>query len=110
MLASVDRKVAIGDDRGAHLLVHDAATGREWERIRSDGGLSAIAWGERWLAVASRSFIGWLRWDDFDEKFRSNTPTVLRRDVIPNYLAFSPSRSAFRTKFWLGVPCGVTSG
>jgi WD40 repeat protein len=92
-LASVDREVAIGDDRGAHLLVHDAATGREWERIRSEGGLSAVAWGERWLAVASRGFIGWLRWDDFDEKFRGNTPTALRGDVIPNYLAFSPPRS-----------------
>jgi hypothetical protein len=60
-LASIDRQRGIGDDRSAHLLVRDAETGREWERIRSSGGLTAIAWGERWLAVASCDSIGWLR-------------------------------------------------
>jgi WD40 repeat protein len=89
-LASVNRARALGDDRRAHLLVHDARTGQEWERIGSNHPLSAVAWGERWLAVASPGSIGWLRWDDWKGKFRGNTPTALDGNVIPDYLAFSP--------------------
>jgi hypothetical protein len=94
-LASSDRARAIGDDRQAHLLIRDAETARECKRIPSEG-LTAVAWGERWLAAASQGSIGWLRWDDFDEKFRGNTPTSLEGNVTPSYLAFSPSNAALR--------------
>jgi hypothetical protein len=94
-LASIDRARALGDDRPAHLLVRDAETGKEWKRLEGDKPFSAVAWGQRWLAVASPSSIGWLRWDDWKEKFRGNTPTGLDGDVIPDYLAFSPPGAGF---------------
>lgn len=89
-LASVDRDIAANDDRQAHLLVSDTETGREVLRLGSDARLTAVAWGKRWLAVASPGSIGWLRWDDWKEKFLGNTPTQLEGDVLPDCLAFSP--------------------
>jgi WD40 repeat protein len=93
-LASVDRERALGDDRRAHVLLHDVETGEERRRVGSDTPLSAVAWGEHWLAVASPGSIGWLRWDDWKERFRGNTPTTLDGDVVPDYLAFSPPGDA----------------
>jgi len=90
-IASVDQARGLGDDRRSHLLLHEAETGSEWKRIGNDGPLSAVAWGERWLAVASPGSIGWLHWDDWKERFRGNTPTALNGDVAPTYLAFSPA-------------------
>jgi hypothetical protein len=87
-LASGDRPCAIGDNRQAHLLIYEAETGREWERIGSNP-VTALAWGARWLAVGSEGSIGWLRWAEFDEKFRGNTPVALQGGVSPDYLAFS---------------------
>ncbi len=89
-LASVDRPLGIGDTRAAQLFVHDVATGDRVTQVSSDEPLTAVAWGARWLAVASLSSIGWLRWDDWKERFRGNTPTGLRGEVRPEFLAFSP--------------------
>lgn len=89
-LASVDRPRAIGDDRPAHLVVQDTETGREHCRVPIETLFSSVAWGERWLATASPGNIGWLRWDEWKERFRGNTPTQLTGAVTPDYLAFSP--------------------
>jgi WD40 repeat protein len=88
-LASTDQRIAIGDDRPAYLIIHDVATGQEVERIRSADSLGLVAWGQRWLAVASPASIGWVRWDDWKEKFRGNTSVDLSSNVTPDYLAFS---------------------
>ncbi len=100
-LASIDEARALGDERPSHLLVHDAETGREGKRVNSNERLSAVAWGSRWLAVASPGSIGWLRWDDLDDKFRGNTPSGLEDGVIPRYLAFSPPGVKLPDGEWL---------
>ena len=90
-LASTDTFSAMGDERQASLLIHEAATGRQEKRIAGAQRLSAIAWGERWLAVASPGSIGWVYWDEWKDRFRSNTPTPLEDHVAPDFLAFSSS-------------------
>jgi hypothetical protein len=107
-LASVDRPIAIGDERIAQLLIWDAETGRREARVPSQAPLTAAAWGARWLAVASPDSIGWLRWDDWKEKFRANTPTALDGPVVPTFLAFSPAALVLpqgETLAW-GTPFG----
>ena len=90
LLASIDRNLAINDEKPYNLLIHEAKTGEEIERKSFEVRLTAVAWGQRWLAVASLGSISWLRWDEDDEKFRGNTPTSLEGDVEPDFLAFSP--------------------
>ena len=90
-LASTDTCSAMGDERQASLLIHEAATGRQEKRIADAQRISAIAWGERWLAVASPGSIGWMYWDEWKDRFRSNTPTPLEDQVDPDFLAFLSS-------------------
>jgi WD40 repeat protein len=92
-LASIDEAAAVGDDRPSRLLVHELASGRTIKSVESDESLRALAWGSRWLACASRGSIGWLRYDDWKERFLGNTPTALEGDVLPEHLAFSPPES-----------------
>ncbi len=100
-LASADRPAALNDERTARVLIHDVASGSLLASVPSDRPLSALAWGERWLAVASRDSIGWLRWDEERGRFRSNTPTAIGEDVAPDFLAFSPASAAFAEGEWL---------
>ena len=44
-LASTDTFCAIGDERPASLLIHEAATGRQEKRISGAQRFSAVAWG-----------------------------------------------------------------
>lgn len=41
--------------------------------------------------MASPGSIGWLHWDEWKDRFRSNTPTPLEDQVAPDFLAFSSS-------------------
>ena len=93
--ASVDRANALNDKRSAQLLVWDLRTGDRISSHQATGSFTALAWGQRWLAVASRGTIGWLRWDDWKERFRGNTPTSLGDDAAPDFMAFSPPSADF---------------
>jgi TIR domain len=93
--ASIDRKLAVNDERESQLLVHELHSGNRVSRQAIKGSFTAVAWGQRWLAAATRGSIGWLRWDEWKHRFRGNTPTALGDETAPDFLAFSPPSAGF---------------
>ena len=90
-LASIDTCSAVGDERQAGLLIHDAATGRQEKRVAGAQRLLGNRVGREVAGGGLSGFHRWLHWDEWKDRFRSNTPTPLEDQVAPDFLAFSSS-------------------